>query len=191
MRVPNRACAGDSCTHWIVFHQIVIGLLITCNVMTVAVVICVLLIGLVAVAVQALASDDRVNLIVLRATGCVRCPVVQVAEYFRNDLAFRFLFIDAELLCNDFCILLFHCVFVGVQRPVRANTTPRHARRCRYRFSPDATGTCKPVFPDSRRHPQFLPRHGFWPEGASLPEDALRPSQLHRITKQLRLGGFD
>ncbi len=190
MRVPNHARVGDSYTHWIVIHQIVIGLLITCNVMTVAVVICVLRIGLVAVAVQAPASDDRVNLIVLRATGCVRCPVVQVAEHFRNDLAFRFLFIDAELLCNDFCILLFHCVFVGVQRPVRANTTPRHTRRCRYRFSPDATGTCKPVFPDSRRHPKFLHRHGLWRRRREFARGRLAPISItshHEATSSQRV----
>ncbi|MDI7066176.1 hypothetical protein QMO17_33580, partial [Klebsiella pneumoniae] len=37
----------------------------------------------------------------------------------------------------------------------------------------------------------FCPDTGYGAEGASLPEDALRPSQLHRITKQFRLGGFD
>ncbi|WP_211619435.1 hypothetical protein, partial [Paraburkholderia domus] len=37
----------------------------------------------------------------------------------------------------------------------------------------------------------FLPRSGFWPKDASLPEGRFWPSQLHRITKQLRPAGFD
>lgn len=36
------------------------------------------------------------------------------------------------------------------------NTQPRHARRCRNGLSPDAPGTCIPVFSDAPDCPQFF-----------------------------------
>ncbi|SIO44185.1 Helix-turn-helix [Burkholderia sp. GAS332] len=78
-----------------------------------------------------------------------------------------------------------------MQLPVEANTTPRRGRGWRIFKRQTRRGFERSNFPDAVLHDRFFSRRGFWPKGASLPEDTFHSSQLHRITKQPRPAGFD